>query len=118
MKKILLLLFTFVLAFCSTANAVEIDPVAAIYIAETETSQIISMDLLRLTEEVTPETISWAKYNMDRAVKGELSKRKPLTVVERGDGTYEIFDGNNTFAALKVINFTMIFNFYLFKRRV
>ena len=101
MKKILSLLFIFILAFCSAVNAVEIDPIAAIYVAETETSQIISMDLLRLTEKVTSESISRTKYDMERTLKGELPKSKPLTAVIRGDGTYGIFDGNNTFAALK-----------------
>ena len=38
---------------------------------------------------------------MERTLKGELPKSKPLTAVIRGDGTYGIFDGNNTFATLK-----------------
>ena len=84
-----------------SAECLELDPIAAADVAITENSQIISMDLLRLTEEVTSESIGRTKYNMERILRGELGKRKPLTVVIRGDGTYEIFDGNNTYTVLK-----------------
>ena len=99
MKKLILFIFMFI-AMIGTAFA-ELDPIAAIHVNETETSQIISMDRLRLTEDVTSESIGKAKRNMARALKGEISKRKPLTVVNRGDGSYCIFDGNNTYSALK-----------------
>ena len=39
---------------------------------------------------------------MWRALTGEISRRKPLTVVARNDGkgTYCVFDGNNTYSAI------------------
>ena len=89
------------LALAVGAAFAELDPIAASDVQETEGSQIVSMDLLRLTETVTPMSMAAAKHNMERALKGLLPKRKPLTVVNRGDGTYCIFDGNNTFAILK-----------------
>ena len=79
----------------------ELDPIAATHVNETETSQIISMDILRLTEEVTSESIGKAKLNMARALEVVRAKCKPLTVVNRGEGTYCVFDGNNTYSALK-----------------
>ena len=91
----------FILIVMAGTSFAEVDPIAAIHVNETETSQIISMDKLRLTEEVTPESIGKAKRNMARALEGLRSKRKPLTVVNRGDGTYCVFDGNNTYSALK-----------------
>lgn len=99
MKKLILFVLIFT-AMTGTAFA-ELDPIAATHVNETEDSQIISMDMLRLTEEVTSESIGKAKRNMARALEGLISKRKPLTVVNRGDGTYCVFDGNNTYSALK-----------------
>ena len=59
MKKLILSLFIFI-AITGTAFA-ELDPIAAIHVNETETSQIISMDILHLTENVTSESIGKAK---------------------------------------------------------
>ena len=82
-------------------GAVELDPISAADVAETENSQIISMDLLRSSEKVTQYGIQRAKNNMAKTLRGELPKRNPLTVIERGDGTYCIIDGNRTYSALK-----------------
>lgn len=99
MKKLILSILIFIAV--TGATFAELDPIAVTHVNETETSQIISMDKLRLIEEVTPESIGKAKRNMIRVLEGLISKRKPLTVVNRGDGTYCIFDGNNTYSALK-----------------
>ena len=39
---------------------------------------------------------------MQRALTGEIYRRKPLTIASRNDdkGTYCIFDGNNTYSAM------------------
>ena len=52
-------------------------------------------------EKVTSESVGKAKRNIDRALKGEIPPRKPLDVLHRGDGTYVIIDGNNTYTAVK-----------------
>ena len=54
-----------------------------------------------ITEAVTPEDISHTMAYIEKTKKGEIKKREPLSVVERGDGTYSILDGNRTFSALK-----------------
>ncbi|MBQ7732613.1 MAG: hypothetical protein IJT58_01165 [Synergistaceae bacterium] len=82
MKKLILTEFMLI-AMIGTAFA-ELDPIAAAHVNETEDSQVISMGRLRLTE-----------------LEGLIAKRKPLTVVNRGDGTDCVFDGNNTYSALK-----------------
>ena len=55
-------------------------PIASLYVYGTDSSQIVSMDKLCLTEEVTQASIEKAKKNMAKAITGEISKRKPLTV--------------------------------------
>ena len=102
MRKLLNLASILVIFSCSQViNAAELDPISAAGIAETEDSQIISMDLLRVTEKVTPEEVQRAKINIAKALRGELPKREPLTAVNRRNGTYCIFDGNKTYSALK-----------------
>ena len=55
---------------------------------------VMSMDILRVTEEVTPEDIAHTMTYIEKTKKGEMKKREPFSVVERGDGTYSILDGN------------------------
>ena len=62
---------------------------------------ILPMDALRVTEQVTPEGISHTMEYIEKTKKGEMKKREPLSVVERGDGTYSIIDGNQSYSALK-----------------
>lgn len=93
------IIFTLILPFF--AEALELNPIAAEDIQKTEDSKIISMDLLRPTENVTSEGIRRTKNVIEQAKQGLLPKREPLTVVIRGDGTYEIFDGNKTYTVLK-----------------
>ena len=78
-----------------------LDPIAAEDIYETDDSVVMSMDILRPTEEVTPEDIAHTMTYIEKTKKGEMKKREPLSVVERGDGTYSIIDGNKSFSALK-----------------
>ena len=102
MKKLFSMISVLVIISCSsTLSAAELDPLSAADVAETETSQIISMDLLKTTEKVTTEGIQRAKNNIAKSLRGELPKREPLTVIKRGDGTYSIIDGNRTYSALK-----------------
>ena len=95
----------FVLLICFImpvfAEGLELDPIAAEDIYETEDSQIISMDLLIPTEKITSKDIRRTKDKIQQSKLGLLPKREPLTVVIRGDGNYEIFDGNKTYTALK-----------------
>ena len=102
MKKLLNVIFILAIFSCSSIlSAAELDPISAADVAQTENSQIISMDLLRVTEKLTPEEIQRTKNHMANSSRGELPKREPLSVVKRGDGTYSIIDGNKTYLALK-----------------
>lgn len=83
------------------STAAWLDPIAAADVQLTDNSQIISMDLLRLTEHVTSAGIAAAQRNMEKTRQGLLPKREPLSVVNRGDGTYCIFDGNKTYSMLR-----------------
>lgn len=67
---------------------------------------IASMDRLHRTREDTPEHIAKARRNLDRAKRGLILKRKPLSVAENGDGTLSIIDGNSTHAALEAEGLT------------
>ncbi|MBQ6001646.1 MAG: hypothetical protein IJL18_02195 [Synergistaceae bacterium] len=79
-----------------------LDPLSELYFYETDKSKIIPVEKLRIVETVTPESVARAEKNMWRALTGEISRRKPLTVVARNDGkgTYCVFDGNNTYSAI------------------
>ena len=80
---------------------IALDPIAAEDVYETADSVVMSMDILRVTEEVTPEDIAHTMTYIEKTKKGEMKKREPFSVVERGDGTYSILDGNKSFSALK-----------------
>ena len=45
-----------------------------------------------------PEGIANAKPLMAKAGRGEGSKRDPITLVAKPDGTYKVYDGNSTYA--------------------
>ena len=79
----------------------EPDPISATDIYQTEDSVILPMDALRVTEEVTQEGIDHTLEYVEKTRKGEMKQREPLSVVERGDGTYSIIDGNKSYSALK-----------------
>lgn len=103
LKLVLILLIVQVMTFLGGIGKpaeVVLDPVAEADIYQTADSVIMPMDSLRATETVTPEDISHTMVYIEKAKKGEIKKREPLSVVERGDGTYSILDGNRTFSAL------------------
>ena len=77
------------------------DPISAGDIYQTEDSIILSMDALRVTERVTSEDILHTLGYIEKTKRGEMKKREPLSVVERGDGTCSIIDGNKSYSALK-----------------
>ncbi len=79
----------------------EPDPISAGDIYQTEDSVILPMDALRVTEAVTPEDIRHTLDIIEKTKNGEMKQREPLSVVERGDGTYSIIDGNRSYSALK-----------------
>ena len=104
LKLVLILLIVQVMTFLGGIGKpaeVVLDPVAEADIYQTADSVIMPMDSLRATETVTPEDISHTMAYIEKTKKGEIKKREPLSVVERGDGTYSILDGNRTFSALK-----------------
>ena len=80
---------------------IPLDPIAAEDVYETADSVVMSMDILRVTEEVTPEDIAHTMGYIEKTKNGEMKKREPFSVVERGDGTYSILDGNKSFSALR-----------------
>ena len=82
-------------------KTLDLDPIAAEDVYETADSVVMPMDSLRVTEEVTPEDISHTMGYIEKTKKGEMKKREPFSVVERGDGTYSILDGNKSYSALK-----------------
>lgn len=97
-----ILLFTLIFCFGVKCQAEELDPIAAQHILTTKDTVIIPIEKLRPVEEITPEGIAEAMYYMKlRMADKNYSKRAPLDVIERGDGTYSVIDGNRTLAALK-----------------
>lgn len=103
-KLILIFAVVQALAFVNgpvLTGEMDLDPISAADIEQTEDSVILPMDALRVTEQVTPEGISHTMGYIEKTKKGEMKKREPLSVVERGDGTYSIIDGNQSYSALK-----------------
>ena len=104
LKLVLILLLVQVMAFLGEPGKkaeVVLDPIAAADVYQTADSMILPMDSLRVTENVTPKDISHTMEYIEKTKKGEMKKREPFSVVERGDGTYSILDGNKSFSALK-----------------
>ena len=79
------------------------DPVSSKYVRTTERSLNIPVDRLHKTEPLDAEAAARARENMQQAGRGEREKRDPLIVADRGDGTFSIIDGNNTFENLKAL---------------
>ncbi len=107
--KVLILFVVMMICFEGCKKEEEkltIDPIAAEDIYETEDSVIISVDFLHVTEEVTQKDIDHTMEYVEKTKKGEMKKREPLSVIERGDGTYGIIDGNKTYSALKQLGAT------------
>ena len=79
------------------------DPVSSKYVRTTERSLNIPVDRLHKTEPLDAEAAARARENMQQAGRGEREKQDPLIVADRGDGTFSIIDGNNTFENLKAL---------------
>jgi hypothetical protein len=74
--------------------AIDADGVSA------EGGRVVPLGNLRPSETINPERLAAAKDRLEKAKRGEGPKREPLTVWDRGDGTYSIADGNHTYTAL------------------
>ncbi|HBR69266.1 MAG TPA: hypothetical protein DEA55_07820 [Rhodospirillaceae bacterium] len=59
-------------------------------------------------DEERVKRIGRAEGYMSAAFNGKMDKRKPLTVVPRGDGTYDIRYGSSTYAVAKANNWPTI----------
>ena len=125
LQKILalpMLIFTLIFCFNLKCQAEELDPIAAQHILTTKDTVIIPIEKLRPVEKVTPEGTAEAMYYMKlRMADKNYSKRAPLDVIERGDGTYSVIDGNRTLAALKELgakNIPVIVHRYPYQKDV
>ena len=65
-----------------------------------EGGRVVPLGNLRPSETINPERLAAAKDRLEKAKRGEGPKREPLTVWDRGDGTYSIADGNHSYTAL------------------
>ena len=99
--RILILLATFILCFGAKCDAEDLDSVAAANFAFTKDTEIIPIEKLRQTEKVTAEEIEWTKRHIELTRIGKEPMSAPLSVIERGDGTYSVIDGNKTLAAMR-----------------
>ena len=70
------------------------------YFKTTATSGVMPLALLVRREAPDPERLKNAHGRMAAARRGTLEKRKPFGVVDLGDGTFRVVDGNTTFHAL------------------
>ena len=94
--RILILLAAFILCFGVKCEAEEFS-----CIAKPPDAQIIPVEKLRPTEKFTAAEISAVKRNIELIKIGKKPLLKPLTVIERGDGTYSVIEGSKTLAAMK-----------------
>ncbi|MBR4329521.1 MAG: hypothetical protein IKP71_06670, partial [Candidatus Riflebacteria bacterium] len=69
---------------------------AHLYLNITNDSVEIPIENLRTLKNEPRASIERAKQYMQMAAKGEKAKRKPISVVDNGDGTYTVVDGNAT----------------------
>lgn len=98
----LVLVFAVIFGSCVKCAAEDLDPIAAQYLSTTKNTIIVPIDKLRPSEKITPESTAEEIQNLKvKPADKKSAKRAPLDVIERGDGTYVIMDGNRTFAALK-----------------
>lgn len=108
--RIFILIFALTFTFGAKCQAEELDPIAAQHLYITKDSVIVPVEKLRSGEKITPE----GTFNLTK-------KQRPLDVIERGDGTYTIMDGNKIFAALKELgakNFPVIVHPFPYQKNV
>ncbi|MBR5913402.1 MAG: ParB N-terminal domain-containing protein [Selenomonadaceae bacterium] len=101
LKLQILIIFTVIFCACLSCEAVVLDPIAASDFVLTKDAIIVPIEKLRPSEKVTREEIEEAMKFIELSKIGKAKKREPLSVIERGDGSYTIIDGNKTFAAMK-----------------
>lgn len=67
------------------------------FFLRTPTARDLPVSALRATR-ARPTGIANAAVYMRRAYNGTMDKRAPINVRDNGDGTYDVLDGNSTFA--------------------
>jgi hypothetical protein len=70
------------------------------YFKQTATSVVMPLAHLIRREAPDPQRLKNAHERMAAARRGTFAKRKPIGVVDLGDGTFRVVDGNTTFHAL------------------
>ena len=71
------------------------------YFTRTNDTVDIAIDKIIPTKTADNEGIPIAKNLMAEAASGKRGKRGPLSVIDNGDGTYKLMDGNATWFASK-----------------
>ena len=64
-------------------------------------ARVVSVDALIARESADPERVARSLAYMEAAKNGTGEKRKPIDVIDRGDGTLKVLDGNTTLESLK-----------------
>ncbi len=70
------------------------------YFKTTATSVVMPLAHLVRREAPDPERLKNAHERMAGARQGTFEKRKPIGVVDLGNGTFRVVEGNTTFHAL------------------
>lgn len=70
------------------------------YFKETSTSIVVPIAALEPREPPYPERLENAHRRMQAAKAGTFEKRKPIGVMDLGNGHFKVLDGNTTFHAL------------------
>jgi len=76
------------------------------YFEVTDASMVIPLDRVIEREPADPERLERARVLMEKAREGQGPKRLPIKVVEQGDGTYRVLDGNTTLHVLRELGET------------
>ncbi|WP_156915980.1 hypothetical protein [Desulfatirhabdium butyrativorans] len=76
------------------------------YFKDTYSSQVMSIDKLIAREPADPQRVKRAHDHMQAAKSGDGEKRKPIYVLDMGNGQYKVLDGNTTLQALKELGET------------
>ncbi len=71
------------------------------YFEITDRSMTVPLDRVIEREPAKPDRLERARVLMEKARNGEGPKRPPIKVVDQGDGTYRVVDGNTTLHILR-----------------
>ena len=77
------------------ADNIVIDKSWQNYMQPNESSILVDPSTLRFNEKNNYRTEN-AKVLMESAKNGKVEKRQPIAVLDKGDGTFEVIDGNTT----------------------